>query len=904
MSEQVATGSRWPFAAREYEVSLCADALATSEITMFIVHGKGGVGKTRLGEECLEFAKSVGHATLTAAATPASAQLPLSTISHLLPPDVKPDDPIAAFTAASRLCRRASQESLSRSGDQRVVVFVDDLQWLDNSSALVLRQLLAAEMIFLIGTVHAELPASEAVAALDTKHDARHVRLREFSVADTREVLAQVLGAPVEHTTLHELFDISRGNVLFLRELVEGALTAGTLIKGHRLWRLTGKPSGTVRLHDVIQRRLKKFYGTARTALETLALCEPVALETLEQLTSHEELERLEQQKIITVITDGRRSTCTLAHPLYGESLRAGISSLRRRQIYLTQAERIQKLKARRLDDVLHIATWKLAAGESVSVTGVIRAARRAKAASDYSMMLNLLSSIPDDEASCHEVALLKGEALSRVGQCGKAEIFLARAQELASSDDAYLTAILERVLNLWWGLGEGDRAIEVLQQAQYVATYAKLHRPLEIIEAGLLHWSDHIPSALRFLDDVKLVSTPLARMWAQAQRCHTLIHIGRTGEALSLSNELQRTAYGKSPSCSVEIARLAALIESGRLEEARSTGTQMFKSAVDGKYTEMQVWISFQLGHRDLLAGHLQSAYQWFIEASALAKENSYPMALDLAETGIVAAAAQLGRTDEARSVLARVSHRNPDLTDGGPKTKSSIHIVQHYYDLSTAWLAAVEGDMFRARRRIIQSASAAAHAGSKAIEGWLLSEAGRLGGATEVHERLGKIAATADSALLKARANFASALVSGDPERGAAAAEECGDLGLHLLAAEVASFASSAFSRDREWRRAAAATTLTENMLKRCGGGIVTPGLFEPVAFPLTERERQISVMAARGMASQEIAKRLVLSVRTVDNHLHRAYGKLGISSRQELAGIFQPPVKGSRLSGEAQM
>ncbi len=42
----------------------------------------------------------------------------------------------------------------------------------------------------------------------------------------------------------------------------------------------------------------------------------------------------------------------------------------------------------------------------------------------------------------------------------------------------------------------------------------------------------------------------------------------------------------------------------------------------------------------------------------------------------------------------------------------------------------------------------------------------------------------------------------------------------------------------------------------------------------------------LAARGTSNAEIAERLVLSVRTVESHLYRAMGKLGVSSRQELA------------------
>jgi len=39
---------------------------------------------------------------------------------------------------------------------------------------------------------------------------------------------------------------------------------------------------------------------------------------------------------------------------------------------------------------------------------------------------------------------------------------------------------------------------------------------------------------------------------------------------------------------------------------------------------------------------------------------------------------------------------------------------------------------------------------------------------------------------------------------------------------------------------------------------------------------------------MPSKAIAEKLFLSVRTVDNHLQRAYEKLGVSGRDALAGM----------------
>ena len=52
------------------------------------------------------------------------------------------------------------------------------------------------------------------------------------------------------------------------------------------------------------------------------------------------------------------------------------------------------------------------------------------------------------------------------------------------------------------------------------------------------------------------------------------------------------------------------------------------------------------------------------------------------------------------------------------------------------------------------------------------------------------------------------------------------------------------------------------------------------------LTSRERQIAALVAEGMSNRDIAQRLGISKRTVDAHLEHIFGKLGISSRVQLA------------------
>ena len=52
------------------------------------------------------------------------------------------------------------------------------------------------------------------------------------------------------------------------------------------------------------------------------------------------------------------------------------------------------------------------------------------------------------------------------------------------------------------------------------------------------------------------------------------------------------------------------------------------------------------------------------------------------------------------------------------------------------------------------------------------------------------------------------------------------------------------------------------------------------------LTPAELDPALQAATGSTDKQIAEMMHLSVRTVENRLHRAYQKLGLSHRRELA------------------
>ena len=57
------------------------------------------------------------------------------------------------------------------------------------------------------------------------------------------------------------------------------------------------------------------------------------------------------------------------------------------------------------------------------------------------------------------------------------------------------------------------------------------------------------------------------------------------------------------------------------------------------------------------------------------------------------------------------------------------------------------------------------------------------------------------------------------------------------------------------------------------------------------LTDQEQAVTHLVAQGMTNREVADELILSVKTVEHHLSKAYAKLGVRSRTELVRVLVP-------------
>ena len=92
----------------------------------------------------------------------------------------------------------------------------------------------------MLATVRAGEVLSDPVLALWKDGPAERIEIGVLDDDTIEELLVSALGAPVDAATVRALAARSRGNPMFLRELVNGALETGALVEAEGLWRLEG----------------------------------------------------------------------------------------------------------------------------------------------------------------------------------------------------------------------------------------------------------------------------------------------------------------------------------------------------------------------------------------------------------------------------------------------------------------------------------------------------------------------------------------------------------------------------------------------------------------------------------------------------------------------------------------
>ena len=365
----------------------------------------------------------------------------------------------------------------------------------------------------------------------------------------------------------------------------------------------------------------------------------------------------------------------------------------------------------------------------------------------------------------------------------------------------------------------------------------------------------------------------------------HGLTLTGKCETVLGLTDELLRPALTLAsdlPSGPFWVAsvRVLALLTAGRLQELAQFLDLIDEAGTGGRFTESQALLHITRGRLAILQGRPISATDHLRAAVALTEDGSRS---ELQSWALCLLA-------EALALAGDVPGAEHAWQEGAPAAGSDVRPLHHAdATRARAWLLAARGERGPARAWLEAVADQCQKDGLAVHELVARHDAVRLGSNGGTVERIVALASEMEGALAPAFAGHVRALSSQDGDGLDAAADRFEELGALLLAAEAAAQAGAAFGRAGLRARASQAEARSAALGARCEGA-KTPVLLErPELAHLTSREHEVATLAASGLASREIAGRLLLSQRTVDNYLQRAYRKLGIRRREELAAAL---------------
>lgn len=871
----------FPLVGRQEELRLIEQAMGGREPASVVLAGAAGVGKSRLAREAIDRAAVRGLGTEWAVATYSARSIPFAALAHLMPRDL----PEAGGQAG--LFRRAAAALKQRFGQQRLVLGIDDAHLLDESSAALVRHLAASEGVAVVATVRSGEPAPDAVTSLWKEGLAERLEIRALSPDEVRQLVEAALGGQVDSVTMYQLLRATGGNALFLRELILGAIESGDLHQSGGLWQWAGPFTAPPRVAEMVQARLAALTPQDRANLEVLAVGEPLDLAIVEALVGLASLEAVESQGLLDITTNGRQAQVQLSHPLYAEVLRAGISPLRARALYRNLADALEAAPAAAGSDPLRLATWRLDGGGTPHPALMTTAAHRALALLDYPLAERLAKAAIGTGAYFEASLVLAGSMIGQ-GQFREAEQVLAGLERSGGTGAQRAQAAIARAENLFWHLGHPPAAEKAISQAEGTVAEPEWRDKLLTTRARFLVFEGRIAEALTTARSVldRPGASEDAQLRAAIDAVWALLMSGQTEQACSLIDRMERLAAGRATEFPggpyfVSADRWIADLFAGRLEAAAAGLTGWYhQKANEGPHPLRGVYALF-LGVIARTQGQIQTAIRWLREAEQVSRGVDLFATLGNALAEQARCQALLGKAAEAEAALAGASAATPPFLALG-----NILIGQ-----AQAWTAVARGEVSHGIGLALRTADNAGSRGLAVYQAEALHDVARLGRARRVASELTRLASKIDGVLAKEYAHHARALAARDPVKLSRVSAHFEEIGAVLYAAEAAAQAARLYQAQGRKGSALGCGTRAYALAQQCGGAR-TPALAGISAhLPLTRREQEIAILAATGLTNKDIAERLALSVRTIDNHLHSAYAKLGVSGRSELGSILTP-------------
>ena len=850
----------WPIVVDETVRNQLIERVRSRRGRVQLISGPSGIGKSTLAASVAAQLETTGHSILRIVAMPELRDVPLGAMASLLATT-------GAAISDSTSERLQRLFSLVSPGDAKQVLVVDDGPMLDDISASTVYQLVRLHGVRCVMTARTEHPLSGPLLRLSDEGFIDTTELNGLDLSVSRRIVRAAFGWPVQPESLRAIVTLSGGNPLFLRELVLAATRSGRVRHGDT-GIVVDASALPPHLRATIAQRFDGLKAAERNLAEMIALAEPWP-ENL--LPTPELIDDLDRAGLVARAPDGE---VYLSHPLFAETL-INLMTVEAREERRIDAAR--RLLGGTRDDHRFKAICLLAeTSDPLKAEDLAWAARSAFRVNDHLLAVRLST-----------------RSLERASTLGKKppfDAFVTRADALSISgqhreaEEAYVVAA---------GAAVTDEAKANVASRWGFHFALRLQRPRDAIRLGT--------------EVIASLTDPSASAFLAANIAKWRLMVG---DAPELAPSETADAADAVTTLNGEIFRVTAAVFAGNLDVARVTIASGRRNAETAPAVSRHAvdLLNFAEFFVIALDGHVDAALEFaernrgdlfeetvgmwnFGLALFTLHSGKVDAALDLATSaveqlawrdilGARGAATALRATAAAQLGQQRLAH---DILDSiGPD--ASVYVATQLQAAEAeAWMLALAGNDQGAIAVIQQAVARGIDSRYHAIAALAAYVPVRLGHAEPVLEQLRAIAAATSAELIVALLAHAEALVARDIPALLAAAEKLTMVGFRAGAVDAARQAA-AIARERGMEKTARRASLVAKAWDEGLSGMRHHEADDP-AFTLSQREWMVASAAAGRERNREIAGRLGLSERTIENHLTNIYRKLGVTGRDEL-------------------
>jgi DNA-binding NarL/FixJ family response regulator len=864
----------WPLVGRDSILRDMGRFLERPLPAGMLIGGDAGVGKTRLLTELADNASSAGWAIEWVTGAVSTASVPMGALAQLVPEHL-PDalDP-AQFMATTRDALMARYEG------KRLLLAVDDVSRLDGASASFVAQLAVMGYCFVACTAGSGEALESSIDSLIKDQVMGRFDLEPLTDSDIETLIRSDLTGDIDPATVARAVQLVEGNPLYLRQLLADGIESRGLTFVAGRWTSSELFAASTGLARLVADRMGRLSDSQRLGLEALAIAEPMEFEMADTFFEAEVLEDLERREVVRIMVDGRRHTIEFVHHLFGEAIRAETPVTRRRSVAGELLRAAVAAGARRREDPLRLAIWHLESGESVDDGTLLTAAQFANTASDHSLAERIARSSFENSGGFH-IGLEFGDAVARRGRPEEADAIFAELRSKADGERERTLLAMRQADNAFFRTGDRDQATALLDEARIGVVDPASRLMLDSQRILMLAFKPDPKTA--FTEAVELIEDASAPDEAVLGVMTVLglvaLWLGdfptvyrTTAQGLSLIE----AAGHAVPDAAARILNNQFISQTydGRVEEAVRGLGDGYQHAVTPPIDDFaHIWAS-NLSVALAVRGQVMDAVEMGSRACLLA-DRSDVMGHSAGVASLQAVVAGQAR-DRAKVALA-LKH-----LESAPIPVAPMGL---WTPRAQAWHHALSGDIVQATELVTTAGEAALDDDMPLVAAWALYDAILFGRSPQpVVDHLQHIAAHTSAVTINAYADHATALAADDAgavENVAGGFQSRGELLYAVTAYLQAGRLYQVQGKDHAELRAITHARQLDTQLP--------PEVFTDTPRGLTQRETEIAAFATQGLTSSQIADRLYLSVRTVNNHLATAYTKLGVHSRDELAQVL---------------